>query len=132
MALHRASAAANAVTQAAATASGSRPPSLHGLKRQPRAIAEAALRDLVRAREDARGDPIRRDALERAISELVPRASWAETIARLRCLRGIDTLSAVGLCAEIGDSQRFDRPGLGPGHRRPAWAAPTGLIDQAV
>jgi len=26
---------------------------------------------------------------------------------RLRCLRGIDTLSAVGLCAEIGDFERF-------------------------
>src|SRR4051812_18132820 len=54
---------------------------------------------------------IRRDALERAISELVAGSSWAETIARLRCLRGIDTLSAAGLCAEIGDWQRFDRPG---------------------
>jgi hypothetical protein len=27
----------------------------------------------------------------------------------LRCLRGIDTLSAVGLCAEIGDFSRFTR-----------------------
>jgi transposase len=29
---------------------------------------------------------------------------------RLLCLRGIDTLSAVGLCAEIGDFERFERP----------------------
>ena len=29
--------------------------------------------------------------------------------ARLRCLRGIDTLTAVGLCAEIGDFERFAR-----------------------
>ncbi len=28
-----------------------------------------------------------------------------------RCLRGIDTLTAVGLCAEIGDFERFARPG---------------------
>ncbi len=28
---------------------------------------------------------------------------------RLRCLRGIDTLSAVGLCAEVGDFERFER-----------------------
>ena len=28
-------------------------------------------------------------------------------IARLRCMRGIDTLSAAGLCAEIGDWRRF-------------------------
>jgi len=31
--------------------------------------------------------------------------------ARLWCLRGIDTLTAVGLCAEIGDYARFARPG---------------------
>jgi transposase len=29
------------------------------------------------------------------------------TIVALRCLRGIDTLSAAGLCAEVGDWQRF-------------------------
>jgi len=130
--------------------------------------AEEALRDLVRAREDVRGDRmrarhrlgklllrhdvrydgagdnwsprhrdwldrielgdrgaqftlldylgaidalvIRRDALERTIGELVPASPWAQTVARLRCLRGIDTLSAVGLCAEIGDWERFGRP----------------------
>jgi transposase len=54
---------------------------------------------------------VRRDALERTISELVPGSPWAITVARLRCLRGIDTLSAVGLCAEIGDWGRFSRPG---------------------
>ena len=40
-----------------------------------------------------------------------PHSPWAETVGRLRCLRGIDTLSAVGLCAEIGDFERFDRAG---------------------
>jgi hypothetical protein len=30
------------------------------------------------------------------IGELVPLSLWAEPVARLRCLRGIDTLSAVG------------------------------------
>ena len=30
---------------------------------------------------------------------------------RLRCLRGIDTLTAVGLCSEIGDFERFARAG---------------------
>jgi transposase len=52
---------------------------------------------------------IRRDTLEAAIDELIPDSPWADTIARLRCLRGIDTLSAVGLCAEIGDFERFAR-----------------------
>jgi len=130
--------------------------------------AEEALRDLVRAREDVRGDLmrarhrlsklllrhdvrfeagkswsarhrewlarlelpdpgaqitlldyrgaidallVRRGTLESAIEQLVPASPWAQTIARLRCLRGIDTLSAVGLCAEIGDWERFRRPG---------------------
>ena len=41
----------------------------------------------------------------------MPGSPWAQTVARLRCLRGIDTLSAVGLCAEVGDFARFDRPG---------------------
>ncbi|MBA3408941.1 MAG: IS110 family transposase [Solirubrobacterales bacterium] len=52
---------------------------------------------------------VRRDTLETTIGELVPGSPWADTVARLRCLRGIDTLSAVGLCAEIGDWQRFPR-----------------------
>jgi transposase len=54
---------------------------------------------------------IRRDTLERMIDELIPDSHWAQPVARLRCLRGIDTLSAVGLCAEIGDFARFERPG---------------------
>jgi len=54
---------------------------------------------------------VRRDALEATIAQLVPDSPWAQTVARLRCLRGIDTLSAVGLCAEIGDFERFARAG---------------------
>ena len=54
---------------------------------------------------------VRRDTLESALGELVPGSPWAQTVARLRCLRGIDTLSAVGLCAEIGDWERFARAG---------------------
>ncbi|HEY3184575.1 MAG TPA: IS110 family transposase [Gaiellaceae bacterium] len=52
----------------------------------------------------------RRDRLERALAELAADSGWAETIGRLRCLRGIETLSAVGLCAEVGDFQRFAKP----------------------
>jgi transposase len=54
---------------------------------------------------------VRRETLESTIAELVPTSPWAQTVARLRCLRGMDTLSAVGLCAEIGDWQRFERAG---------------------
>jgi hypothetical protein len=52
----------------------------------------------------------RRDALEREIATLLPGSPWATTVARLRCLRGVDTLTAVGLCSEIGDFQRFAHP----------------------
>ena len=53
----------------------------------------------------------RRGELERQIAAAVPESEWAPMVARLRCLRGIDTLSAVGLCCEIGDFTRFARPG---------------------
>jgi transposase len=62
---------------------------------------------------DARGaiDALvhRRDQLEREILALLPDSPWARQTGRLRCLRGIDTLSAVGLCAEVGDFERFAR-----------------------
>ncbi|MDQ2897699.1 MAG: IS110 family transposase [Actinomycetota bacterium] len=51
----------------------------------------------------------RRDALEREIVAMLPASPWVVQVGRLRCLRGIDTLSAVGLCAEIGDFERFAR-----------------------
>ncbi|MGI8429981.1 MAG: transposase [Solirubrobacteraceae bacterium] len=53
---------------------------------------------------------IRRDALEKTISELIPGSPWEQTVARLRCLRGLDTLSAVGMCAEVGEFERFQDP----------------------
>jgi transposase len=53
----------------------------------------------------------RRDALEREAVALLPGSPWQVQVGRLRCLRGIDTLSAVGLCAEIGDFERFARAG---------------------
>jgi len=62
---------------------------------------------------DARGaiDALwdRRDGLEREIVALLPTCPWAVQVRRLRCLRGVDTLTAVGLCSEIGDFERFAR-----------------------
>ena len=49
----------------------------------------------------------RRERLEREIIALLPTSPWQVQVGRLRCLRGIDTLTAVGLCAEIGDFERF-------------------------
>ena len=47
------------------------------------------------------------EMLERAIRETAEQAPWRELVARLRCLRGIDTLTALALVAEIGDFSRF-------------------------
>jgi transposase len=51
----------------------------------------------------------RRSELERRIGGLIATSPWAREVGRLRCLRGIDTLTAVGLCAEIGDFARFGK-----------------------
>lgn len=67
-----------------------------------------------RAFEDYRGAVlalmIRREQLEREIAAALPGSPWAQTARRLMCMRGIDTLTAAGLCAEIGDFRRFEHP----------------------
>jgi transposase len=72
----------------------------------PWSAAEATLLD-ARGAIDALAH--RREQLEREIVSMVAISPWAVQIGRLRCLRGIDTLTAVGLCAEIGDFERFAR-----------------------
>ena len=54
----------------------------------------------------------RRASLLEALEQAVPASSHAGVIARLRCFRGIDTLSAAGLAAEVGDFRRFGKPRL--------------------
>jgi transposase len=49
----------------------------------------------------------RRAALLAALEQAIPDSTHASTIAALRCFRGIDTLSAAGLCSEVGDWRRF-------------------------
>jgi transposase len=126
---------------------------------------EEAVRDLVRAREDARGDLMRarhrlsklllrhgllwertawsgehdrwlrglrfdgalavcfdesyggvlqararRDRLDQAIFDAAALPAHAEAVARLACLRGVSTLTALALTVELGDWRRFDRP----------------------
>jgi transposase len=53
----------------------------------------------------------RRGSLNATIEELWPQSPWAQSIARLRCLRGVDSITAFGLCAEVGDFRRFAHPG---------------------
>jgi transposase len=54
----------------------------------------------------------RRRTLIAVLEQAVPDSSHAPVIARLRCFRGIDTLSAAGLCAEVGSFERFAKPRL--------------------
>jgi len=54
----------------------------------------------------------RRSTTDEAIERLWPESPYAATIARLRSFRGIDTLTAAGLCVEVGDFHRFRKPRL--------------------
>jgi transposase len=56
----------------------------------------------------------RRDALDEAIAELAEQPPFAETVGRLRCLRGVSTLTAFALTVELGDWARFRPQSLGP------------------
>jgi len=54
----------------------------------------------------------RRATLLVTLEQTAPGCSHAQTIGRLRCFRGIETLTAAGLCAETGGFERFPRPTL--------------------
>jgi transposase len=71
------------------------------------ACSQATFADYLAAVELCTG---RRVSLIEVLGRQVPESAHAPVIARLRCFRGIDTLSAAGLCAEIGDFDRFGRP----------------------
>ena len=73
------------------------------------ACAQATLADYLSAVEFGLG---RRQALLGALERAVAGYSRAAVIARLRCFRGIDTLSAAGLCAELHGFEPFPRPAL--------------------
>ena len=44
------------------------------------------------------------------IIALLPGSPWSVQCSRLRCMRALDTLSAVGLCAKVGDFASFRKP----------------------
>jgi transposase len=54
----------------------------------------------------------RRQALIGVLEGAVAHSSHAHAVERLRCFRGIDTLTAAGLCAEVGNFDRFPKPSL--------------------
>jgi len=79
----------------------------------------------------------RRDRLDKLLLEQSTQGWWASTVARLRCLRGVDTLTAVGLVAEIGDITAFRHPkqlasylGLVPSERSSETKSGQGAITQ--
>lgn len=47
---------------------------------------------------------------DRRIEELAQRPTYRGPVGRLRCLRGVDTLSAMVLVSEVGDVRRFASP----------------------
>ncbi|HEY2936280.1 MAG TPA: IS110 family transposase [Gaiellaceae bacterium] len=55
----------------------------------------------------------RRDRLDQAITEAAAAPEYADTVARLCCLRGVSTLTALALTVELGDWQRFEPTSLG-------------------
>jgi len=97
--------------------------------------AQATLVDYVAA---VQGTLARRAALDAAIEQAWPSSPWATEIARLRCFRGINTLSAAGLAAEFADFRRFARPdrlsgfvGLVPSERSSGTKRRQGAITKA-
>jgi transposase len=68
----------------------------------------------------------RRQALDERLSRLVLEREFRPTVARLRCFRGIDTLSAFALHVEVGDWRRFSRPA-----QLAAWLGLVPSLDQS-
>jgi transposase len=80
----------------------------------------------------------RRDRLDGLLADQATDGPWARTVARRRCLRGVDTLTAVGLIAELGDIAAFEHPrklasylGLVPGEQSSGTKRRQGAITKA-
>lgn len=52
----------------------------------------------------------RRSELDKTIERVAMDCVFTDQVVALRCMRGIATLSALGLCAEIRDFRRFEKP----------------------
>jgi transposase len=47
------------------------------------------------------------EQLERSLDDAAVSGPWRELVAKLRCLRGVDTLTALAIVCEIGEFERF-------------------------
>ncbi|MCA1680900.1 MAG: IS110 family transposase [Actinobacteria bacterium] len=76
-------------------------------QRLPDALAQLALEQML-----IHLDGIERqlDALDRQLEQIAASGRWAEQVQTLTRFRGIATLTALGLIAEIGDFARFGHP----------------------
>ncbi len=55
----------------------------------------------------------RRARLDQAIAAMAAHSTWSSTVAKLCCLRGIDTLTGFALAVEIGQWERFTGSSIG-------------------
>ena len=53
---------------------------------------------------------VQRETLDKEIEEIAFSGAYRKPVGRLRCLRGVDTLTAMTLVCEIGDVRRFASP----------------------
>lgn len=77
-------------------------------------------------------------ALDRDLEELADQEPWKPYVERLRCLRGVDTLTALSVLVEIQDFRRFTSPrdlmsfvGLTPSQHSSAGKSKPGAITKA-
>lgn len=69
----------------------------------------------------------RKQALAERLSRLAIEGEWWPTVARLRCFRGVDTLTALTIHLELGgDWQRFEKA-----HRVGSWLGLTPSLEQS-
>jgi transposase len=68
----------------------------------------------------------RKSTLDERLSRLALEGEWWPTVARLRCFRGIDTLTALALCLEIGEFARFESP-----RKLSSWLGLVPTLDQS-
>lgn len=69
--------------------------------------SEATFQDDLHAHDALLG---RRDELDATIERVAKDCVFADQVIALRCLRGVSTLTALALCAEVRDFQRFGKP----------------------
>ncbi|MDQ6822408.1 MAG: IS110 family transposase [Actinomycetota bacterium] len=88
-------------------------------------MSELTFADLVASVD---GLTARKAALAERLSRLASDEQWWPTVARLRCFRGVDTLTALAIHLELGaDWQRFEKA-----HRVGSWLGLTPSLNQSV